>query len=190
VQNCLKITLGILLASYFSAVFTNAPCLQSAHGFFLPAPVGGSTPDRGFIFLRDFKRIGVSRDAGRQMKCLPISDGNLNCQREADPSLPQNMNIEDIQLQTLLRESRARLPLPPRFQQNVWRRIENAETAATPTGWLDALGALVLRPRFALAAVAALMLIGILAGVQQGREAARHDAQMNYLTAVAPHSVP
>jgi hypothetical protein len=97
------------------------------------------------------------------------------------------MKAEDLQLQMLLRESRATPALPPRFQENVWRRIEDAEAPAQPASWLDTLAALILRPRFALVAAAVLVLVGALAGVQEGRQAARHDAQMNYLASVAPH---
>ncbi len=99
------------------------------------------------------------------------------------------MNTEDIQFQALLRESRATPALPPHFQQNVWRRIEDAEAPPKPVSWLDTLITLILRPRFALAAAMALVLFGALAGVQEGRQAARHDAQMNYLSSVAPHAV-
>ena len=99
------------------------------------------------------------------------------------------MNIEEVQLQALLRESRATPALPPHFQQNVWRRIEDAESAAPSATWLDALAALILRPRFAYAAAAALLLSGVILGVQEGRHVARHDAQMNYLASVAPHSL-
>ncbi len=98
------------------------------------------------------------------------------------------MNSEDNKFQELLRESRPSPALPPRFQQNVWRRIEDAEAAARPESWLDALAALVLRPRFALAAAAVLLLTGVFAGMTEGRQFARHDAQMNYLAAVAPHA--
>jgi hypothetical protein len=97
------------------------------------------------------------------------------------------MNAEDVPLKTLLRESRATPVLPPHFQQNVWRRIEDAESAAHPVSWLDALATLILRPRFAYAAVAGLLLAGVFLGAQEGRHIARHDAQMNYLASVAPH---
>lgn len=98
------------------------------------------------------------------------------------------MNAEDTQLQTLLRSHRPSPSLPPRFQQNVWRRIEDAEAPAKSESWLDAFAALILRPRFALAAVTALALAGIFLGAWEGRQDARHEAQMNYLAAVAPHS--
>jgi len=98
------------------------------------------------------------------------------------------MNAPDQNLTALLRENRPAPELPPRFRQNVWRRIEDAAAPATET-WLDALAALVLRPRFALAVAAGLLLAGMLAGTVDGRHLARHDAQLNYLAAVAPHAV-
>ena len=98
------------------------------------------------------------------------------------------MNSHDNKLQELLRGSRPAPALPPRFQQNVWRRIEDAEASAQPASWLDALANLILRPRFALTAAAVLLLMGVFAGTLEGRQVARHDAQMNYLAAVAPHA--
>jgi hypothetical protein len=99
------------------------------------------------------------------------------------------MNIEDIKLQTLLHGNRPVPSLPPRFQQNVWRRIEDAEAPARPASWLDTIAALILRPRFAVAFATTLILFGAFMGVAEGRQAARHDAQMNYLASVAPHSI-
>ncbi len=99
------------------------------------------------------------------------------------------MNSEDNKLQELLRGSRPAPALPPRFQQNVWRRIEDAEAPAKSESWLDALATLILHPRFAMAAAAVLLLTGVFTGMAEGRQFARHDAQMNYLAAVAPHAV-
>ena len=96
---------------------------------------------------------------------------------------------EDAQVSALLRQARVSPGLPPRFQQNVWRRIEDAEAPAKPASWLDTLAGLVLRPRFAVAAGAGLLLAGVFAGTLEGRQLARHDAQLNYLAAVAPHAV-
>ena len=105
--------------------------------------------------------------------------------------MKENMNSDDAKLSTLLREaSRPAGPaLPPRFQENVWRRIEDAEAPVPSTSrlsWLDALAALVLRPRFALATVAVLIVAGALLGVRDGGQIARRDAQTQYLAAVAP----
>lgn len=102
----------------------------------------------------------------------------------------ENSNPTVEELGALLRESRATPALPPRFRQNVWRRIEAAEAPARRASWLEALAGLILRPRLALAVAAALVLAGAFAGVQEGRQVARHDAQMNYLASVAPNFLP
>lgn len=103
--------------------------------------------------------------------------------------MKENQLPDDPQVSALLREARTFPGLPPRFQQNVWRRIEEADAPVKPASWLDALAAFILRPRFALAAAAVMLLAGVLAGTLDGRQAARHDAQMNYLASVAPQSV-
>lgn len=103
--------------------------------------------------------------------------------------MKENMNSEDVKLSALLRESRISPALPPRFQENVWHRIEKAEapvSAAPGLSWLDALAALVLRPRFALATSVALVVAGALLGARAGDLAANQTAQAQYLTAVAP----
>jgi hypothetical protein len=102
-----------------------------------------------------------------------------------------NPNPDDAKLSSLLRESRVAPSLPPRFQDNVWRRIADTETGAAPDSltWLDALIAWVLRPRWAFAAVAVLVLAGALVGVRDGNQLARRDAQARYLAAVAPNSL-
>jgi hypothetical protein len=95
----------------------------------------------------------------------------------------------DPQFSAILREARVSPGLPPRFQQNVWRRIEDAEATTKPVSWLDVLASLVLRPRFAVAAATLMLLGGVVAGTLEGRQMAQHDAQMNYLASVAPESV-
>jgi hypothetical protein len=103
--------------------------------------------------------------------------------------MKENLNSDDAKLGAILREARMSPSLPPRFQQNVWRRIEDAEAPARPASWLDALAGLVMRPRFALAAAAVLLMAGIMAGTFEGRQVAQRDAQMNYLASVAPHAI-
>jgi hypothetical protein len=99
------------------------------------------------------------------------------------------MKTDDPKLSALLHASRATPSLPPRFQQNVWRRIEDAEAPMKLESWLDALAALILRPRFALAAAAALVLAGVFMGATEGAQNARHDAQARYVASVAPNSL-
>jgi len=90
----------------------------------------------------------------------------------------------------LLREARAVPSLPPRFQENVWRRIEYVEAPAAPLergNWFDALASWILRPRLAFVAVAILVLTGVGLGWSKGEQLARQDAQARYLAAVAPN---
>ena len=104
----------------------------------------------------------------------------------------ENINPADAKLSTLLRASRVAPTLPPRFQEGVWRRIEEAAAPAKSNGgiaWLDALAALVLRPRLALATAIVLMVAGALLGVHDGSQMAHQDAKAHYLAAVAPNSL-
>lgn len=99
------------------------------------------------------------------------------------------MNPDDTKLKNMMREARVSPSLPSRFQENVWRRIEDAETPARDVTWLEAFLALTLRPKFAYATIAVVMLAGILLGAHQGAQMARHDAEARYLASVAPNSL-
>ena len=115
----------------------------------------------------------------------PMNKENIN----ADPGF---VEAGDAKLSAMLRASRTAPALPPRFQEGVWRRIEEADAPVKSTAgiaWLDALAALVLRPRLALATAAMLMVTGALLGVRDGNQMAHQDAQARYLAAVAPHSL-
>jgi hypothetical protein len=103
-----------------------------------------------------------------------------------------NENPDDANLLRTLRSARPEPALPPRFQEGVWRRIAEAESPvqdALPTSRLDAMVALVLRPRFALAIAAVLIFAGAILGVREANQTARHDAQARYVAAVAPNSL-
>jgi hypothetical protein len=92
----------------------------------------------------------------------------------------------------LLKEARPAPPLPPRFQELVWRRLERAESLAeapSRLAWLDRLVGRLLQPRLAVATLAVLLLAGGLMGVRSGAAAARQTAQARYLAAVAPNPV-
>lgn len=93
-------------------------------------------------------------------------------------------NPGDEGLGQLLRESRPTPRLPPRFQENVWRRIEQKENRAVDN-WIETLAALVLKPRFAIATVSALVLVGGLLGTLEGVAHARQAAQARYVESVA-----
>ena len=100
-----------------------------------------------------------------------------------------NIHPDDAAFSALLRQARVSPSLSPRFQQNVWRRIEDAEAPEKSATWLEALANLILRPRFAVTAATALLLAGVFAGTLEGRQVVRHEAQMNYLASVAPHAL-
>jgi hypothetical protein len=76
----------------------------------------------------------------------------------------QTQHPDDRELHTLLRESRPQPGLPPRFQENVWRRIDQAEVHGWSSNWFEALAGLLLKPRFAVASVGFVLLIGTLLG--------------------------
>jgi hypothetical protein len=115
-----------------------------------------------------------------------------------EPMNKENINSDpgasDARLGAQLREAsrNAGPALPPRFQEGVWRRIEEAAAPVKVTGgvtWLDALVALVLRPRLALATATVLIVAGALLGVREGNQMAHQDAQARYLAVVAPNSL-
>lgn len=97
----------------------------------------------------------------------------------------QNQNPDDTPLRALLHESRPAPGLPPRFQENVWRRIETTPRTTPVATWFEALIVLLLRPRFAIATVAVLVMAGGLLGTLDGTAQARRAAQDRYLGAVA-----
>jgi hypothetical protein len=99
------------------------------------------------------------------------------------------MNSDDSKLSALLRQSRVTPPLAPRFQENVWRRIEDAEASVKVPSWLDLLAGFVLRPRYAYAAIVALVLAGMLIGVHEGAQSFKQDAQARYIAVVAPNAL-
>ena len=104
----------------------------------------------------------------------------------------ENPEPSDGRLRELLRETCPAPPLSPRFQEGVWRRIEKstAQSQITPpVSWLDGFVERLLRPRFALAVITALVLVSGLAGVLSGTETARQAAEARYFSAVAPNAV-
>ena len=103
--------------------------------------------------------------------------------------ITNSQSPDDAKLRALLRESRSAPDLPPGFQNAVWRRIEQAESAgASPVAadWLDRLAAWFLRPNRALAAAAAMLLVGISLGIAQGASQANDLARQRYLNSVSP----
>ena len=106
-----------------------------------------------------------------------------------------NSNENDTSLRALLQEWKPEAPLPPRFQEQVWRRIERAEAAPVPsvspaTVFANWLTNLLPRPALATAYVAVLLVIGASVGWSQARqETARVTSELSarYAQAVDPY---
>ncbi len=92
----------------------------------------------------------------------------------------------------VMRAWRVETPLPPRFQQEVWRRIERAESQTQPSfwGWLAGLLEVhLLRPQFALSYVAALVVLGVAAGALMAQATTRRvnaDLGARYVQSLDP----
>jgi hypothetical protein len=96
---------------------------------------------------------------------------------------------DDAKLRALLRESRSAPDLPPGFQDAVWLRIERAErpgASLVGADWLNRVAAWFLRPNRALAAAAAMLLLGVSLGIAQGASQANDLARQRYLDSVSP----
>ena len=107
--------------------------------------------------------------------------------------MKEQPELNNEPLRALLREARPAPVLPPRFQESVWRRIENPEASATktpsPFAWLEGWVERLLLPRFALASLALVLVAGGLTGVITSAGAAKQQAQQRYLSAVAPSTL-
>jgi hypothetical protein len=80
---------------------------------------------------------------------------------------PENSTPSDQALRQVLHEWKVASPLPPRFQEQVWRRIERADSQVQVPAWLllwRRLAAALARPTPALSYVTVLLLAGLLAG--------------------------
>lgn len=97
----------------------------------------------------------------------------------------------DERLRSLLRATRPSPALLPRFEENVWRRIEADEKrqAVNESGWLGLLAGWCLRPKFALALMAVVAVAGLGLGWIHAEQQARFAAQARYVAAVAPNSL-
>ncbi len=96
----------------------------------------------------------------------------------------------------LLREWRVTTPLPPRFAEGVWRRIERTRVAVKLSLW-DALqhwlSTALPRPAVAVAYVTVLLVAGVAAGYMQARnETVRLKGELGtrYVQSVDPYQKP
>ena len=102
------------------------------------------------------------------------------------------MKNNDTELKSLLQEWRVTSPLPPRFGEQVWKRIERAEVPSISL--IDAVRAwfamAFARPAFAVAYVSALLIMGLTLGfVQASNKATSLERQLEarYVQSIDPY---
>jgi len=92
-----------------------------------------------------------------------------------------------------LREWRVNAPLPARFQEQVWRRIEHEEPATRPSPWLilqQLFEGVFVHRRLALSYLAVALVMGSAAGYWQGRgQATEQESSLGqrYIQSVDPY---
>ena len=97
----------------------------------------------------------------------------------------------DQSLDKVLQEWRVSAALPPRFQEQVWQRIERTETK--DSGWVTfirQIRAAFARPALASSYVALLLFAGIAAGYWQAQASNAHADQMlssRYVQLIDPY---
>jgi hypothetical protein len=105
-----------------------------------------------------------------------------------------NMKPEDHTDQNLnkvLKEWRVSAALPPRFQEQVWHRIEEAETRDSAwVTFLREISAAFARPALAVSYVAVLLMVGLAVGYWQAQASNAQADQMlssRYVQLIDPY---
>ncbi len=105
---------------------------------------------------------------------------------------PKQTHDDDQSLRQVLRQWTVDTPLPPRFQEQVWRRIARAENQPAPSLWGSLsrwVEVLLPRPQFALSYVAALLVVGVAAGSLAAQVTVRRlnaDLGLRYVQSLDP----
>ena len=87
-------------------------------------------------------------------------------------------------------------PLPPRFQENVWNRVAALDRSPAVSIWRtieDQLARAFLRPAFASAYLALLLVVGLGTGFWQARTKTQEwdkTLAAKYVQAVDPYQTP
>ena len=104
----------------------------------------------------------------------------------------------DETLNKVLHEWKADASLPPRFQESVWRKIENATAARANTPSVGSvfahwIGTLLPRPAMATAYLAVLLVIGATAGWTQAHQTntrVKDELGQRYVQVLDPYQAP
>jgi hypothetical protein len=116
----------------------------------------------------------------------------LNQTAPAENRRQIKMKNNDTELRALLQEWRVTAPLPPRFNEQVWKRIERADVISVSVVEIvrEWLFAALARPKYALAYVTALLLLGSSVGLLQANQKAAHwerELQARYVQSIDPY---
>jgi hypothetical protein len=103
-----------------------------------------------------------------------------------------NPRDPDDNLSALLRSWSVDAPLPPRFRDDVWRRIARTENSVQPLAaslrrWLESI---LPRPKIALSYVTTLLLIGMATGLwvaQVERSRLKATLGSRYVQSIDPY---
>ena len=93
---------------------------------------------------------------------------------------PNDQNDSDVLLRRTLREWCIDAPLPPRFQERVWARIQRQQAKAPDDPWtrfVQSVAIFLARPTLAVSYVSLLLVIGVLAGYLHGRADSARESQ-------------
>jgi hypothetical protein len=104
---------------------------------------------------------------------------------------PENLKVNDPQLSRLLQTWPMDEPLPPRFQERVWKRIAAAESKTVPPAAVNWLAILFARPAFATACAALLLVAGLTTGFLRANHDAAHlntELAQRYVASIDPYT--
>jgi hypothetical protein len=103
---------------------------------------------------------------------------------------------DDEKLSRLLREWRTDVSVPPRFQENVWQRVERAQSSAkftVRTAVAHWIGYVLPRPALAVSYIAIVLAIGLTVGWAQARQTTsrvKSELGDRYVQSLDPYLTP
>ncbi len=102
---------------------------------------------------------------------------------------------QDLALRAVLAEWEIKEPLPPRFQEQVWRRIARVEEPGPAQVWTQVaqwIARAFAQPSLAVSYLTMLLVAGLLAGYLQGRQdnnRAQHELSTRYVQMMSPYAL-
>jgi hypothetical protein len=107
----------------------------------------------------------------------------------------EDTSEQDRALRTVLAEWEIKESLPPRFQEQVWRRIAEVEEPGPVDVWTQVaqwIARAFARPSLAVSYVTVLLVAGLLAGYLQGQQKnnrAQHELSTRYVQMMSPYAL-